>query len=36
MSTETLTDADQKMTRAVEAMERDFQAVRTGRALHRS
>jgi len=32
MSTETLTDADQKMTRAVEAMERDFQAVRTGRA----
>ena len=32
MSTETLTDADQKMTRAVEAMERDFQGVRTGRA----
>src|SRR6185503_3658092 len=32
MSTETLTDADQKMTRAVDAMERDFQGVRTGRA----
>ena len=32
MSTEILTDADQKMSRAVEAMERDFQAVRTGRA----
>ena len=32
MSTEILTDADQKMARAVEAMERDFQAVRTGRA----
>ena len=32
MSTETLTDADQKMARAVDAMERDFQAVRTGRA----
>ena len=32
MSTEILTDADQKMTRAVDAMERDFQAVRTGRA----
>jgi len=32
MSTETLTDADQKMTRAVEAMERDFQGIRTGRA----
>ena len=32
MSTEILTDADQKMTRAIDAMERDFQAVRTGRA----
>src|SRR5690349_8816177 len=32
MSTEILNDADQKMTRAVDAMERDFQAVRTGRA----
>ena len=32
MSTETLTEADQKMARAVDAMERDFQAVRTGRA----
>jgi ribosome recycling factor len=32
MSTEILTDADHKMARAVEAMERDFQAVRTGRA----
>ena len=32
MSTEILTDADHKMTRAVDAMERDFQAVRTGRA----
>ncbi|HET7029899.1 MAG TPA: ribosome recycling factor [Candidatus Limnocylindrales bacterium] len=32
MSTETLTSADHKMGRAVEAMERDFQAFRTGRA----
>jgi ribosome recycling factor len=32
MSTETITDADQKMGRAVEAMERDFQGIRTGRA----
>ena len=32
MSTEILNDADHKMGRAVEAMERDFQAVRTGRA----
>jgi ribosome recycling factor len=32
MSTEILADADHKMGRAVEAMERDFQAVRTGRA----
>jgi ribosome recycling factor len=32
MSTETITDADQKMARAVDAMERDFGAVRTGRA----
>ncbi|MFL5711180.1 MAG: ribosome recycling factor [Chloroflexota bacterium] len=32
MSTETLSSADHKMGRAVEAMERDFQAFRTGRA----
>jgi ribosome recycling factor len=32
MSSEILADADQKMARAVEAMERDFQGVRTGRA----
>jgi ribosome recycling factor len=32
MSTEILADADQKMGRAVDAMERDFQGVRTGRA----
>ena len=32
MSTEILSDADHKMARAVDAMERDFQAVRTGRA----
>jgi len=32
MSTETITEADQKMARAVDAMERDFGAVRTGRA----
>jgi ribosome recycling factor len=32
MSTETLTSAEHKMARAVEAMERDFQGIRTGRA----
>jgi ribosome recycling factor len=32
MSSETLTSADHKMARAVEAMERDFQGIRTGRA----
>jgi ribosome recycling factor len=32
MSSETISSADQKMNRAVEAMERDFQAFRTGRA----
>jgi len=32
MSSEILADADQKMARAVDAMERDFQGVRTGRA----
>ena len=32
MSTETITSADHKMGRAVEAMERDFGAFRTGRA----
>lgn len=32
MSTEILSDADQRMARAVEAMERDFQGIRTGRA----
>jgi ribosome recycling factor len=32
MSTETLSSAEHKMARAVEAMERDFQGVRTGRA----
>ena len=32
MSSETLSAADHKMARAVEAMERDFQGVRTGRA----
>jgi ribosome recycling factor len=32
MSSETLASADHKMARAVEAMERDFQGVRTGRA----
>ena len=32
MSNEILVDADHKMARAVEAMERDFQGVRTGRA----
>ena len=32
MTSETITSADHKMGRAVEAMERDFQAFRTGRA----
>ncbi len=32
MTTEILTAAEQKMIRAVEAMERDFQGMRTGRA----
>lgn len=32
MSTEILNDADARMGRAVEAMERDFQGIRTGRA----
>ncbi len=32
MSTEIITDADAKMGRAVDAMERDFQGIRTGRA----
>jgi ribosome recycling factor len=32
MSSETISSADHKMGRAVEAMERDFQAFRTGRA----
>jgi ribosome recycling factor len=32
MSSETIPSADHKMSRAVEAMERDFQAFRTGRA----
>jgi ribosome recycling factor len=32
MSSETLSSADHKMARAIEAMERDFQGVRTGRA----
>jgi ribosome recycling factor len=32
MTTEILTDAERKMLRAVEAMERDFQGLRTGRA----
>ena len=32
MSTDTISSADHKMNRAVEAMERDFQAFRTGRA----
>ena len=32
MSSEILVDADHKMARAVEAMERDFQGIRTGRA----
>lgn len=32
MSSEILADADQKMDRAIEAMERDLQGIRTGRA----
>ena len=32
MSTEVLASAEHKMARAIEAMQRDFQAVRTGRA----
>jgi ribosome recycling factor len=32
MTTEILADAERKMLRAVEAMERDFQSLRTGRA----
>ena len=32
MSTETLSAAEHKMARAVEAMQRDFQGIRTGRA----
>jgi len=32
MSSEMLADADQKMARAIEAMERDLQGIRTGRA----
>ena len=32
MSTEVLTSAEHKMGRAIEAMQRDFQGVRTGRA----
>jgi ribosome recycling factor len=32
MSTEVLTEADQKMARAIDAMERDLQGMRTGRA----
>ena len=32
MSTEILTDADHKLGRAVDAMEREFQGIRTGRA----
>ncbi len=32
MSSQTIIDADHKMARAVEAMERDFQGIRTGRA----
>jgi ribosome recycling factor len=32
MTTEILADAERKMARAVEAMERDFQGLRTGRA----
>ena len=32
MSTEVLSNAEHKMARAVEAMERDFTGIRTGRA----
>jgi ribosome recycling factor len=32
MTTETLTTAERKMARAIEAMERDFHTIRTGRA----
>jgi ribosome recycling factor len=32
MSSQTITSADQRMGRAVDAMERDFQGIRTGRA----
>ena len=32
MSSQSIADADSKMGRAVEAMERDFQGIRTGRA----
>ena len=32
MSSETISSAEHKMARAVEAMERDFQGIRTGRA----
>ncbi len=32
MTSETISSADQRMNRAVDAMERDFQAFRTGRA----
>jgi ribosome recycling factor len=32
VSSEIIAEADQKMARAVEAMERDFQGIRTGRA----
>jgi ribosome recycling factor len=32
MSSEVIAAADQKMARAIEAMERDFQGIRTGRA----
>jgi len=32
MSSEMLADADQKMARAIEALERDLQGIRTGRA----
>lgn len=32
MSSEILADADQKMARAIDAMERDLQGIRTGRA----
>src|SRR6476660_3610688 len=32
MTSETISSADHKMNRAVDAMERDFQAFRTGRA----